>query len=141
MTTESVRTDSTSHGPVRAVMVGTVVAIVGVLIVYAAARAAGDDLLVTPQGRPTGAVPVGAAIGATLLAGVLAWLLATIVRRMAAPRRWFLVVAVLGLLVSFGPPFAAAEQTSTALWLCLMHVAVAAALVPLTVRALPAGAR
>ncbi len=102
---------------------------------------AGDELVVTPAGRPAGRVPVTAAVGATVVAGLLTVPLALVVGWLARPRMWFLAVTSTALAVSFVPPFGASPRTSTALWLCAMHLAVAAAVVPTTLRSLPAGAR
>lgn len=104
------------------------------------ATSVGDDLVVTPPGQETGPVPVVAAIGAALVAGAGATAVAAVLahtRRVVRPRRWFLAVSTIALLLSFASPFGAAEGTSSALWLSAMHLAVAGAVVPLLAGALP----
>jgi len=89
-------------------------------------------------------VTLAAAVAAALAAGIGATALSALlarVRRIAYPRRWFLAISIVVLLLSFVSPLAAAEQTSTALWLSGMHVTVAAALVPSLARALPERSR
>ncbi|MEU1837266.1 DUF6069 family protein [Micromonospora chersina] len=124
---------------VRAVALATLVALLGVLLLYGLARATGDELVVTAPGQPAGGVPAVAAIGATVAAGVATLVLALVTSRLSRPRAGFLTVTLTGLVLSFGSPFAAAAHPATALWLSAMHLAAGAALIPLTVRALPAG--
>ncbi|MFI7216565.1 DUF6069 family protein [Micromonospora maritima] len=124
---------------VRAVALATLVAVVGVLLLYGLARATGDDLTVAAPGQPVGGVPAVAAVGATVVAGVATLVLAVVTSRLSRPRTSFLAVTLTGLVLSFGSPFAAATHTATALWLSAMHLVAGAALIPLTVRALPVG--
>jgi len=143
MTALAPRRATTARDVVRAVAVGTLAALVLALLVYAAARLTGDGLAVSVPGRAASAVPLGGVLAATLAASTGALVLALVLRRLAGARAGtvFLGASVVVLLASLASPFAATEATSTALWLCLMHVAVAAGLVPPTLRALRGGAR
>lgn len=116
-------------------------ATIAVVAVYGLARLTGENLIVTAPGRPSGQVPLIAAIGATIVAGAATAVLAVAVRRLNRARTWFVAIATAGLLISFGSPFVAAERITTALWLCAMHVVVATALMPLLARTLSNGGR
>lgn len=132
-----------SRGVAATVAIATLIALVAALIVYAVARLTGSDLVVAPPGQPAAAVNVVSVVMITLVSGVGALLLALVLARVI-PRRArlvFLVLALIVFAVSMGGPLGSAQQTSTAVWLTIMHVVVAAAIVPLTLRALPAPAR
>jgi nicotinamide riboside transporter PnuC len=63
--------------------------------------------------------------------------LALLARFTPRPRLVFLVVTVVGLVLSFASPVSAAQETSTAVWLNVMHVVVFAAVVLPLARLLP----
>ncbi len=111
------------------VLVGTTSAVVSALVVLWLAEMGGQPLLVTgPGGHQP--VPVGAVVGSTVVAGIAALLLAAGARRGRHPRRRFLLITTVGLLLSLAPPVLAAASTATAVWLSVMHLVVAAAIVP-----------
>ncbi|MEP6631809.1 MAG: DUF6069 family protein [Lapillicoccus sp.] len=107
------------------------------LAVFAGLRLCGEGLVVAARGTEQ-PVPVGAVVVSTLLAGVAAYLLARLSLRTTRPRRTFVAVALAGLAVSAVAPAQAATTVSTAVWLMVLHVVVAAVLVPGLARALPA---
>ncbi len=111
--------------------VGTILAVAVVLLVYTVARLTGDSLVVAPEfggaPAPLSAVVAGLATVAGGLAGTaLAWLM----RRLAAPpRHWFGVVCVV-LLIGYGLlSFVRAEEVSTGVWLNIMHIGAAVAII------------
>jgi hypothetical protein len=118
----------------RAAAVGTTAALLGTSAVYAAARAAGLVLVVTPPGGSAGEVPFASVVGAVLVSGVVALAAAVVLRRRTNGRRWFTVLATLALVGSFASPIGAAEKASTAAVLSLMHVVVGLCLIPLLAR-------
>ncbi len=122
----------------RAAVVGVLAGTALAVAVHVLARLVGDDLVVAPPGQPSGSVPLGAVIGAALVGALLAVVAALVARRTPRPRLVFTVLAAVGLVVSFTSPIGAAQTASTAWWLALMHVGVAAGVVPALRRALPA---
>jgi hypothetical protein len=111
-------------------------AVVAVLLTYASARAVSGQLLVDGPRGPT-AVPVGAAVVATVAGALAAWAVARLSARTARPRSVFTVVIAAGLVASSVPPVTAATGATTA-WLLLMHLVAAVPLIPAGWRLLPA---
>ncbi|MEM9133213.1 MAG: DUF6069 family protein [Actinomycetota bacterium] len=123
---------------IRTAAVGTVAAIVAALIVYFIADAASGPLLVTPAGADEAQeLPLGAVIASTIFGGIVGTLVALVARRLSRPRTLFLSVCIVGLLLSFITPFTGSEETSTAIWLVIMHIAVAIPIVGSLARFLP----
>lgn len=83
------------------------------------------------------AVPVGAVILASLVGVVGTVVLVRVASRARRPRRVFLMLVGAGLLISSLPPIQAATSASTTLWLLLLHIAVAAPLIPAGLHHLP----
>jgi hypothetical protein len=77
------------------------------------------------------AVVAGQVIGAALVAGLLGWLLLTVLER-ATPhaRAAWTGIALLVLVLSLGLPAAAATTTAAAVALVVLHLVVAAAVIP-----------
>lgn len=121
----------------RPAAIGAAIALVGVVVVYLVADAAGEPFTVTSGGRSQ-AVPLTAVIMFTLLGAVIGLLVAVVASRLRRPRAVFLVVTVVALVLYAFAPFAAADRTSTAIWLNVLHLVAFAAIVPLLARALPA---
>lgn len=130
------------HRLAATVGVATVIAMVAALVVYAVARLTSADLVVAPPGQPSGTVNAVSVIMITLVGGLSALLVALVLRRLAPTRGrvLFLVLALIVLAVSFFGPLGASTQTSTAVWLGIMHVVFAAVIITATLRALPAPA-
>ncbi len=128
-----------ARGLAATVGIATAIALAAALVVYALARLTGADLVVAPPGQPAAAVNVVSVVMITVVSGIGALLLALVLRRVL-PRRArlvFLVLALLVFTVSMFGPLGAAQQTSAAVWLSIMHVVVATAVIALTLRALP----
>lgn len=117
---------------------GTVLAMVIVAVITTVARRSGDPLLVAPEfgGSPT-PLSTGVAVGATVVGGVVGTVLAGLARRTARrPRSWFGMVCMV-LLAGYGAlSFVRAEEVSTGVWLNVMHVGAAVAIVGLLLPAL-----
>ncbi|MGQ0576342.1 MAG: DUF6069 family protein [Pseudonocardia sp.] len=114
-------------------VVGGAVAALAVWVV--AVPLLGVDLTVAPGGVPqvVGVVPV---IVTPLVAGLLGWgLLAVLERLLRNGRRVWLVVAVVLTLLSVIGPLTSAVTAGGAVTLALMHLVVAAVVVPGLVRA------
>ncbi len=109
----------------RPAAIGTSIAIAAVLTIYVLARGVDDPLAVSQGDAVAETIPVVVAIGATIVGGGMGAILATVARRTQRPQRTLLVAAGIGFLVSLVPPFQAAAQTSTALWLVAMHAVTA----------------
>ena len=118
--------------------VGIIVALVLVLATYLLADAASGPLLVTQPGSDTPeAVPLGLALVFTVLGGGFGIGLAFVVNRLGRSRTTFVAIAVAALALYGTMPFTAAEETSTAIWLNVMHVAAAVPIIGLLARFLP----
>ena len=118
---------------------GIAIAAVLVLVTYLLADAASGPLLVTQPGSDTPEeVPVAAVLVFTVLGGAIGIGLALVANRFRRPRTTFVNAAVVALLLYGIMPFAAAEATSTAIWLNAMHLAAAVPIIGLLARSLPA---
>ncbi len=77
------------------------------------------------------AIAVGQVIGVTVAASLFGWLLLTLLeRRPPHARLLWTTIALAALAVSLGLPLAAATTTSAAAGLIVMHVTVAAVVIP-----------
>ncbi len=118
--------------------IGLIVALHVVAITYVAADAASGPLLVTqPGGDAPEAIPMGFALGFTVLGGAVGIGLAFLANRTGRPRITLVVAAAVALVLYGIVPFVAAEETSTAIWLNAMHLAAAVPIVGLLARSLP----
>lgn len=120
----------------RACLLGALAALLMSITVFAAATLTGSDLAVSPPGRPSGPVPLGALMSAVIAAAIANTILALVLQRLQRARVIYLVVTLAAVAVSFTTPVSAADTTDAALWLSLMHVTTAAGLIPITARAL-----
>lgn len=113
-------------------ILGVVLAAVAPLIVYVIARAAG----VHPQtpGRSGGVQDLGAVavVSTALVVGLVGWLVLALLERFSARgTRVWTVLAVVVFVLSLGAPlFLPGPSGSQRLTLALMHVCVAATLIP-----------
>jgi hypothetical protein len=98
---------------------------------------AGVDMSVTTAQAETTVGPASVLVsGAVASLGALA--AAWLARRFAGrPRRAFTIVALAVLVVSLAGPIGSANSTSAALGLTVLHLVVAAVVVPLVARGLP----
>ena len=123
----------------RAGGVGIAVALAVVLVTYLVADAASGPLLVTqPGGDTPEEVMLGAALLLTGVGGAVGIGLALVANRLRRPRTTLVAIVVVALVLYGIMPFIAAEETSTAVWLNVMHVLAAVPIVGLLARALPA---
>ena len=96
------------------------------------------DLTVSPGGGSPMSVGAGTVVVAALVGALLGWaLLALLEARTARARTLWTGAAVVALLVSLGGPLNAATATSIQVTLMLMHLAVAAVLIPALRRTSP----
>ena len=107
--------------------IGTGVALVVALSIYAAARLVGDPLAVAsqPGGDDYRQLPVGAVVIVTIVAGLVAIGVAWLSKQTPVPLTVFLAVVVIGFLFMLYPPISSAEVPSTTAWLIAMHAGVA----------------
>lgn len=150
MTTQTISSDIATSpssstrrlsGLVRRGGISTLVALAGALGTRAVADAATGGLFVD-QGDGSQQVGAMAVVFATIIGGAAGTGLAALAGRfLARPRRAFLAVCSLGLVGYATVPFAAAETTSIAIWLNVLHLVVAVAVVGGLARFLPANRR
>lgn len=123
---------------VRTGIAATGLAIMSVTMAYLLSQAAGAELLVASGGDATMEVALGTVLGMSVAGAGLAVALAWAFGRWAPrPRATFLATTLVGLGAYAAVPFAAAESIVTALWLNVLHLAVAAPLLVLLGRDLP----
>jgi|HubBroStandDraft_4_1064222.scaffolds.fasta_scaffold63850_2 hypothetical protein len=127
----------TRLGRTRALGVGgAVLAAVAVWVV--AVPLLGVHLLVRFGSGAAETVGVDYVIGATLIASLAGWaLLALLERRTSRARSIWTVVAIVVLLASVSLPLSIATTTGSKTVLALMHIAVAAVLIPVLRRVAP----
>ena len=107
--------------------IAIIVSVALVSIVFLIAQAATDSLMVTPPGGDgVEEIGLGIVLSSAIIGGIVGTFLAWVLGRFATrPRNTFLAICVVGLLMYGIVPFAAAEQTATAIWLNVMHLSVA----------------
>jgi len=118
--------------------IGTAAALVLTLIAYLVADAVSGPLLVSQPGSDTPEeVRLGIALVFVVLGGAIGIVFALIANRLRRPAPTFAAVCVVALVLYGIMPFTAAEDTSTAIWLNVMHLAAAVPIVGLLTRVLP----
>ena len=118
--------------------IGIGIALVLVAVAHVAADAMSGPLLVTPPGGDAvEEVTIGLALMTTVVGGVVGIGLALVAQRFGRPKATFVAVCVVALVLYGAMPFTAAEETTTAVWLNVMHVAAALPIVGLLARELP----
>jgi hypothetical protein len=99
-------------------------------VVWVVASKAAKVPLDVKNGSKTQHVGIATVITVSLLAGLLAWGLATLLERRAkSPRRTWTVVALVVLLVSLTGPLSSGTTEATKVSLACEHLAVAAVLI------------
>jgi hypothetical protein len=119
----------------RTVAAGIGLAAVLATLVWVVARVTGDDLRVTAfaQDSPE-KMPIFLPAVVTLMYGTVGAVVVLLLRRRAAGRTIFLVLSVVVLIFAGVQSFAATDSSGTAIWLNVMHVVAAAAIVPAFLR-------
>jgi hypothetical protein len=123
-------TPASTRRRVRAVTVGG--AVLATALLWTAARILGVELRIDPRnGRAPGVVDLPFTATLTLAVGLIGWGTRALLDRFtrSAPVVWT-GLAVLVLLASFLPLFAVGATAAAKAVLALMHVAVAAVLIP-----------
>jgi len=105
----------------------TVFGIINGLVVYFLANAFGDPLRVTssPSGDEYAKLTPALVIAAIILAGIGAAAVALIARATKRPVTVFLVTTIVFFAFLLVAPLTGTEDTSTMVWLIVMHVLVA----------------
>ena len=117
-----------------AAIAAALAAIGNVIVFYVATAISGELRVLLPAEMPLEAVQ--AAIS-TLMFGILGSLVVgAIARRTRNPRRMWVNLTVLGLIVYGIAPFASAGVT-TALWFNVMHVVAGVIIIPMVAKVLP----
>lgn len=117
--------------------VGIIAALVGVIVVWLVAQAISPDLRADSYQGDNQKITVFGAVVAVLFQAVLATLIGWILFRTRKSRTWWYVIAVVVLIFGAINAFASAESTETAIWLNVMHLVAAGAIVPTIARMLP----
>ena len=124
-------------------LVAVIVAVAATLATFAVIEVATGVALQSPGFGSSGAQDLGFAevLVASALAGVAAWgLLALLERWTRRPRRYWTILVTLGFVISAGGPLSGTGITQSNRWLLLLlHVVVAAVLIPLLYRTARSG--
>lgn len=125
------RTRAAAPGPRRALL-ALLVAVVAALLVWVVAALLLRVPLEVAQGGQSMTIGAGSVVLATLVAGLVGWGVSALLSRVAgsrAPLVW-VVLAVLGTVLSLVGPLTSGAAASTVAVLVLFHLVVAAVLVP-----------
>lgn len=127
-------TSATTSRPTRAAAAAplAVVAATGAAVaVWLAAWLSGTDLRVTPPGQSSMVVALPAVAGTALAAGLVGWAALAVLRRVTRrARTLWTALALAALVASFALILSVHASAGVRAFLALMHVAVAAVLVP-----------
>ena len=117
-------------------------AVLAATVIWLVSQAADVELKVTLSGQPPMVIGLPLVVATALTASLAGWgLLAVLERISGRARALWTGSALLALVASFGP-LATAEATGAArLTLALMHLAVAAVLIPMLPRTVAAAGR
>lgn len=139
-TTRTAQSTSPSTRPTRARALGVLGAVLAALAIWVVAdQLLGANLLVRSGGGSPQSVGAGTVVAASLLAALLGWvLLAVLERRTSRARAVWTGVALVVLLLSLSGPLTGGTTPSTTATLVLMHLTVAAVLIPTLRRSSPA---
>ena len=119
----------------RTAVTGTLAAVIAVTILWLVARVTGDDLRVQTPGSDSPEkmaifYPAVAVIFNGLIGAGIVWLL----RKRSNGRVIFLGLAVVVVIFQGISAFTATDSDGTAIWLNVMHLAAAGAIVPVYLR-------
>ncbi|MDH3301753.1 MAG: DUF6069 family protein [Acidimicrobiia bacterium] len=119
----------------RSAVVGTIAAVIAVVVVYLIADAASGPLLAVPPGGDAAEeIPVGGAISATVIGGLVGTAIAFVSGRTSRPVEVFVGVCVVGLVLYGLFALGQAEDAATGVWLNVLHIAAAIPIVGLLAR-------
>ena len=132
MTTTMESASPSIAGSNRTRILGVAGAVIAAVAVWAiAVPLLGVQLLVKFGAGAPQSVGIGFVLGASLIGSLAGWgLLVVLERRTSRARTIWTGIAVLAVLASFSLPLFAGVSTSTKVTLAIMHVAVAAVLIP-----------
>ncbi len=123
----------------RSAGMGIVAAVVAVVIVYLIADGASGPLLAEQPGSDgPEEVPLGGAIFATVIGGLVGTAIAFLAGRTGRPVEIFVGICVVGLILYGLFALTAADDPTTGIWLNVMHIAAAIPIVGSLVRWLQA---
>lgn len=127
--------DTSSAAPARATRSRLLLTLAGAsllpAVLWLLARATGTELTVTMNGQSPMTIGLPMVIATTLIASLAGWgTLAVLTRISSRPRRNWIVVASIALVLSLLGPATAEADTATRVFLLAMHFAVAAVLIP-----------
>lgn len=122
----------------KAGILGTIGAVIAVLITFLIADAASGPLLVTAAGADVPEeAPLSGALLFTVVGGVIGVGVAALCKRfLGNPVPAFLGICVVGLIIFGIFPFTVAEEVATGVWLNVMHIAAAIPIVGLLAKEL-----
>ncbi len=122
-----------STGRRRARVLTTVVGVLSALVIWAIAEYGFDLDLHSPAFNGGDPADVGAVqvVGAALVGSLAGWALLALLEHVTSRAvSWWVVVAIIGLLVSLGGPLGGSGITASNRWtLALMHVVVGAVVI------------
>lgn len=107
-----------------------IVAVLGVIVVWIIARLIDGRMRVDTPQDDSQSLTVFLAAGSTVIYGILATVVGWVLIRTRRPRTWWFSVSAVVLLLLGLIAFISATETSTAIWMNIMHLVAAGAIVP-----------
>ena len=118
----------------RSAATGIIGAIVAVVIVYLIADAASGPLMATGPGGDLEEVPVAGAIVAVIIGGLVGVALAFLVRNRDRAVQTYVGICLVALVLYGIFAFVQADDLATGIWLNIMHIVAAVAIVGMLTR-------
>lgn len=120
---------------VKSAGIGIVAAVIAVLIVFLIADAASGPLRAEqPGGGGVDDIPLGGALFGTVIGGLVGTAIAAVAARLGRSVEVFLGACVVGLILYGLFALSSADNTSTGIWLNVMHLVAAVPIVGLLAR-------
>ncbi len=114
----------------KAAGVSVIAAVLGVVVVWIIARVIDGTMWVDTMQDDNQRLTVFLAAGSAVIYGVLACVIGWVLIRTRRPRTWWFAVSALVLVLLGLFAFISADETSTGIWLNVMHLVAAGAIVP-----------
>jgi cell division protein FtsW (lipid II flippase) len=114
-----------------------VAAMAGVVVVFLIAQAISPDLRVDSWQEDNQKLTIPNVTFTVLFQGVVGAIVGWILFHFRKPRLWWYVIVAIVLILGVFNAFNAADTNETAIWLNVMHLVAAGAIVPTIARMLP----
>ena len=118
-----------SNSLLQSSAVGIVAAVIAVVVVWFIADAVSGPLMANDPSGELAEVPVGSAVVAVIIGGLIGVLIAFLVKGLGRPVETFVGICVVGLVLYGVFALVQADDVATGIWLNVMHLAAAVPIV------------